>query len=123
MPTAKPKAPAKTKAASKPAPAPLPAFAKLIAAFAKDDAVAQGGMFGAISLNIGGKGFVMQTKKGELVYKLPRERVVALTETGGGVAWDPGHGRAMKEWLSVLPEKVDVVALGKEAKAFVGKGS
>jgi len=92
----------------------------LIAAFAKDAAVAQGGMFGAISLNIGGKGFVMQTNRGELVYKLPRERVAGLTASGAGIAWDPGHGRAMKEWVSVLPDKVDVVALAKEAKAFVG---
>lgn len=110
MPTAKPKA------APKPKAEPSPAFAK-------DDAVVPGGMFGAISLNVGGKGFVMQTKKGELVYKLPAERVAALTVSGGGIAWDPGHGRAMKEWVSVLPERVDVVALGKEAKAFVGKGS
>ena len=115
MPTAKPKAPAKPK------PVPSPAFAKLIAAFAKDGNVAQGGMFGAISLNVGGKGFVMQTKKGELVFKLPREKVAALTASGGGKAWDPGHGRAMKEWVAVLPDKVDVVALAKEAKAFGGK--
>ncbi len=123
MPTAQPKAPAKTKAAAKPAPVPSPAFTKLVATFAKDETVAQGSMFGAISLTIGGKGFVMQTKKGELVYKLPREKVAELVAAGSGVAWDPGHGRAMKEWLSVLPEKVDVVALGKQAKAFVGKGS
>jgi hypothetical protein len=115
MPTAKPKAPVKPKAAAS------PAFAKLVATFAKDDAVAQGSMFGAITLTIGGKGFVMQTKKGELVYKLPREKVAELVAAGGGVAWDPGHGRAMKEWVSVLPEKVDVVGLAKEAKAFVGK--
>ncbi len=115
MPIAKPKAPAKPK------PEPSPAFAKLIAAFAKDSAVAQGGMFGAISLNVGGKGFVMQTKKGELVFKLPAEKVASLTATGGGVAWDPGHGRAMKEWVSVLPDKVDVEVLAKEAKAFVGR--
>jgi hypothetical protein len=109
------------KAPAKPKPEPSPAFAKLIAAFAKDSTVEQGGMFGAISLNVGGKGFVMQTKKGELVFKLPRERVGALTASGGGIAWDPGHGRAMKEWVSVLPDKVDVVGLAKEAKAFVGK--
>ena len=115
MPTAKPKAPAKPK------PAPSPAFAKLVAAFAKDSAVAQGSMFGAISLTIGGKGFVMQTKKGELVFKLPRETVAELVAAGGGVAWDPGHGRAMKEWISVVAEKAELMALAKDAKAFVSK--
>jgi hypothetical protein len=116
MPTAKPKAPAKPK------PEPSPAFAKVIGALAKDSSVEQGGMFGAISLNVGGKGFVMQTKKGELVFKLPREKVAELTATGGGIAWDPGHGRAMKEWVAVLPDKVDLVELARQAKAFVGKG-
>ncbi len=115
MPTATAKAPAKPRAASS------PAFAMLAASFAEDETVAQGAMFGAISLTIGGKGFVMQTKKGELVFKLPREKVAALTASGGGVAWDPGHGRAMKEWISVIAEKVDVVALAKQAKAFVGR--
>jgi hypothetical protein len=121
MPTANPKAPPNPKVPAKPKPEAGPGFAKVIAAFATDNAVAQGSMFGAISLTIGGKGFVMQTKKGELVFKLPRETVAELVAAGGGVCWDPGHGRAMKEWVSVLPEKVDVAALAKAAMAFVGK--
>jgi hypothetical protein len=34
--------------------------------------------------------------------------------------FDPGHGRVMKEWVSIAPSaKVDWVAISSEAKAFV----
>src|SRR4029450_13837796 len=41
--------------------------------------------------------------RGELVVKLPRDRVEALTAAGVGHPFDPGHGRLMKEWVAVTP--------------------
>jgi hypothetical protein len=51
-------------------------------------------------LRIAGKIFAMLVKE-ELVVKLPRDRVAELSEAGVGSPFDPGHGRLMKEWLSV----------------------
>ncbi len=61
--------------------------------------------------------------KGELVLKLPKERVDALLDAGVGQRFDPGHGRMMKEWLSVPPSASRRwKSLVAEAKAFVGSG-
>jgi hypothetical protein len=37
----------------------------------------------------------------ELVVKLSKDRVDQLVASGTGVRFDPGHGRLMKEWVSV----------------------
>lgn len=65
-----------------------------------DPAVTPCRMFGADGLKAGGKVFAMLVR-GELVVKLPRARVDALVAAGDGRPFDPGHGRPMKEWLSV----------------------
>ncbi len=39
--------------------------------------------------------------KGHLVVKLPRRRVDQLAATGAGERFDPGHGRTMREWITV----------------------
>jgi TfoX/Sxy family transcriptional regulator of competence genes len=70
-------------------------------------------------LRIGGKIFAMLVN-GELVVKLPKERVEELSASGLGHAFDPGHGRVMKEWISVPTEagrRWD--ALVEEAREFV----
>ncbi|HZP61349.1 MAG TPA: hypothetical protein VFB27_13590 [Opitutaceae bacterium] len=55
--------------------------------------------------------------------KLPRERVDALVAAGSGTRFGPGHGRVMKEWLTVdSGADVDRLALAEEALAFVAKG-
>lgn len=59
-------------------------------------------MFGSSGLKINGKVFAMLVK-GDLVVKLPRESVDELIAGGSGVAFDPGHGRVMKEWVRVEP--------------------
>jgi TfoX/Sxy family transcriptional regulator of competence genes len=75
--------------------------------------------FGSDSLTIGGKIFAMLVKD-RLVVKLPRQRVDALVTSGDGEHFDPGHGRAMKEWLSLAPmSQKDWLALAREAMAFV----
>ena len=59
--------------------------------------------------------------KGELVVKLPEARVDELVDIGVGQRFDPGHGRIMKEWLSVPPAASRRwKSLVAEAKAFVG---
>ncbi len=64
--------------------------------------IESGRMFGSAGLKIAGKTFAMVVK-GELVIKLPGARVDELTASGIGRRFDPGHGRLMKEWLSLIP--------------------
>lgn len=70
-------------------------------------------------LRIGEKIFAMLVNE-ELVVKLPRDRVAELSDAGVGHNFDPGHGRIMKEWLSV-PASAGRrwVSLVEEARAFV----
>ena len=75
--------------------------------------------FGATGLAIGGKLFAM-LNKGQLVVKLPAPRVEAITAAGDGERFDPGHGRLMREWVTVAPEsREEWLPLAREAMAFV----
>ena len=75
--------------------------------------------FGSSALQIRGKIFAMLVK-GRLVVKLPRQRVDALVASGDGEPFDPGHGRLMKEWLSLAPtSEAGWLPLATEAMAFV----
>jgi hypothetical protein len=70
-------------------------------------------------LRVAGKIFAIY-RGGELVVKLPKDRVQALTTSGIGHPFDPGHGRLMKEWVSVAAEAARRwPALVEEARAFV----
>jgi hypothetical protein len=60
--------------------------------------------------------------RGAFVAKLPKERVAAMVSTGAGEYFDPGHGRLMKEWVSVTDATAPWVALAREAHAFVKAG-
>lgn len=76
--------------------------------------------FGAEALKTRGKIFTMLSKD-RLLVKLPRERVEALVAAGVGERFDPGHGRLMKEWLSISPaHTAEWLPLAQEALAFVG---
>jgi len=101
-------------------------FEQLVARFADDPSVtppAPGGKFGASGLKIGGKLFAM-VSKGRLVVKLPRPRVDELVASGTGERFDPGHGRVMKEWVTIEPGHERLwPALADEALRFVGKRS
>ncbi len=82
--------------------------------------VAQKKAFGATGLQVGSKMFAMLSSKSSLVVKLPKERVDALVAAGQGEHFDPGHGRPMKEWLSLSPTAdEDWIALATEALKFV----
>ncbi len=79
--------------------------------------------FGSGTLQVGGSIFAMLTRD-RLVVKLPRSRVDELVAAGEGERFDPGHGRVMKEWLSLEPgSPLDWPSLALEAKAFVAAGS
>jgi hypothetical protein len=107
-------------AAAAAAPALDPAFVPVVKAFTRDRRVGLGKMFSSKSvLNVDGKIFAMFVK-GNLVVKLPKARVEQMTAAGVGRPFDPGHGRLMKEWVSVADRKVPWVPLAREARAFVG---
>jgi TfoX/Sxy family transcriptional regulator of competence genes len=97
-------------------------FGKITTAFEQDRSVTQARMFGSDGLKVGGKVFAMEVK-GQLVVKLPRARVEHLLASGKAEPFDPGHGRVMKEWVSISPSNARRwVGLAEEAKAFVSGG-
>lgn len=95
----------------------LTALAKL---FAKDPRVTLGKAFSSISLKVDGKIFAMVAKEGRLVFKLPKARVDELVAQKTGRYFEPGHGRVMKEWLTLDTPSPTPTKLAREARAFVG---
>jgi hypothetical protein len=96
-------------------------FAQLAAGVLTQPDVEEGTGFGsAPGLRVNRKIFAMLVK-GELVVKLPKDRVDELVGSGAGSQFDPGHGRLMKEWASVPPDSTeDWERLAGEALRFVG---
>lgn len=105
------------------APPEIPAmFEPVVAAFAGDREVGHGKMFSSKAvLNVNGEIFAMQVK-GNLVVKLPKQRVDELVTNGKVHYFDPGSGRLMKEWASVDAPESEWVGLAKEAYRFVKTG-
>jgi hypothetical protein len=106
-------------------PAAEALFDQLIARFSADPAVtppsAKDGKFGASGLKVDGRLFAMLSK-GELVLKLPKERVDELIGSRAGKRFDPGHGRLMKEWVTIGPAKSrSWPKLAEEARQFVSQ--
>ncbi len=101
-------------------------FARLVTRFEGDPAVTlpsetgKRGKFGSDALKVDGKIFAMLSR-GELVLKLPRSRVDELIASGVGTRFDPGHGRVMKEWVTVDAGRAGTWReLADEARSFVG---
>lgn len=85
-----------------------------------DPELGSGRMMNATGLKTGGKFFAMVVKE-ELVVKLPAERVEELIANGEGTRFDPGHGRLMREWVTLRPQdEAACEAYVVEAKDFVG---
>jgi hypothetical protein len=74
--------------------------------------------FGSNGLKINGKLFALFTQ-GTLVVKLPRDRVATLVTQGVGKPFDPGHGRLMRQWLTVVSTRASWSELAREAFRFV----
>ncbi len=102
-------------------------FSSIVAALEVEPGVslgAKGNKFGASTLQVNGKIFAMVTSKGSFVVKLPRQRVETLESTGTGQRFDPGHGRLMKEWLSLADGSTQQwLGLAREALQFVRRQS
>ncbi len=76
--------------------------------------------FGSAALQVSGKIFAMINSKGRFVVKLPRQRVDELIASGEGERFDPGHGRLMKEWLTLESTTQEQwLSLAREAMDFV----
>ena len=106
-----------------------PRVAKLVSAFRADPTLAPvidafekaksgSRKFGSNGLKVDGKLFALFTH-GTLVVKLPKDRVAELVASKVGKPFDPGHGRLMKEWLTVTSPKASWIRVAKEAHAFV----
>ena len=95
---------------------------ELVAGFAGDDRVThgEGKGFGSGALKVNGKIFAFVASKGAFVVKLPKPRATALFAAKLALPFDPGHGRAMKQWAAFTDAKADWAALASEARAFVG---
>jgi hypothetical protein len=74
--------------------------------------------FGSNGLKVNGKLFALFTR-GTLVVKLPKDRVAALVASRVGKPFDPGHGRLMKGWLTVVSPRASWIDLAREAHAYV----
>ena len=85
----------------------------------EDPSLGQGRMMRAVGLKTDGKFFAMVVKD-ELVVKLPAERVDELIADREGRRFDPGHGRRMKEWVTLRPaDEESCRAYAVEARDFV----
>ena len=74
--------------------------------------------FGSTALRTNGKLFALFVR-GTLVVKLPKKRVDALVDAGLAEYFDPGHGRRMKQWATILSPTLSWVELATEAHQFV----
>ena len=106
--------------------APEDLFASLVASLAGEPGVEPPGdgsrrAFGSTALKVDGAIFAMLTR-GDLVVKLPEDRVAALVASGVGAPFGTGGRRPMREWLTVTSDDpATCAALAREALAFVGR--
>jgi hypothetical protein len=99
-----------------------PRFGAVTKAFATDRRVTSGRMMASLGLKVDGKIFAMLVR-GNLVVKLPRERVSELVDTGLGRQFDPrGDGRLMREWVVLEGAQPPWPEVAREAYRFVRAG-
>jgi hypothetical protein len=99
-------------------------FERLTSRLILEPTVSHGTGFGSSpGLRVRGRIFAMLAG-GSLVAKLPRDRADQLVASGVGARFDPGHGRVMKEWVTVPADRADDWdQLAGEAFAFVARQS
>ena len=96
-------------------------FDAIVEPYSGDPRVTRGSGFGSSpGRRVDGRIFAMLVR-GELVVKLPRQRVAELAEAGTARWFDAGKGRPMREWASVGVAQVGIwPELVAEAYEFVG---
>lgn len=78
----------------------------------------RGSGFGRSAVRYNGKIFVMFVR-GQLVLKLPRDRVDELVAAGHGTRFDANKGTPMREWLALYPgAELGWLPLAREALGF-----
>jgi hypothetical protein len=87
------------------------------------EGVERGRMLASIGLKDAAAGkFFAFLEKGELVVKLPAERVCELIAEGEGLQFDGGKGPPMKEWVRLRPaDEAACAAYMSEAREFVAR--
>lgn len=95
-------------------------FRELAGLFLGDPDVTEGTGFGkSKGLRVGRKIFAIFGPAG-LTVKLPKAQVDELVAAGWGTHFDPGHGRLMKEWVTLPAEHHELwPQLAAEALAYV----
>ncbi len=82
-------------------------FERLARRFISEPTVSQGTGFGSMpGLRVQRRIFAMLAGDA-LVVKLPKDRVDQLVAAGVAARFDPGHGRVMKEWVTVPTDQAD----------------
>jgi len=97
-------------------------FQALVASLAEKRGVSLGTAkkgFGSGSLTVDGRIFAMVSSGGDLVFKLPAERVAALVSSRAARAFDAGKGKPLKEWAVIEPSNRQWRRLADEAREFV----
>jgi hypothetical protein len=101
---------------------PAGSFAVLVEEFGAQPGVIGPGQgargFGASALRVNGAIFAMLSN-GQLVVKLPVDRVDALIATGACGPYDAGKGRPLKEWAAVATGRHSWSDLAREAHDYV----
>jgi TfoX/Sxy family transcriptional regulator of competence genes len=89
--------------------------------FSKKPNITLGKMFGSEGLKVADKVFAMCVN-GALVVKLPADKVLSMVQAKQAQLFDPGHGRPMKEWLSMNTGSAeDWLALAEQSRKYVAE--
>jgi hypothetical protein len=95
----------------------LTAFEQLLS----EDGVEEGKMLHNLGLRSANAKYFAFERKGELVVKLPADRVAELIASGAGRVMDRGQpDRPLREWVCLRPaDEAAAVAFMREARSFV----